>query len=67
MAVSEDGLDGNTQTKQRVTTIALLILATLFLMLRLAARRMKRVPLGGDDLTLILGWVSSPCLESVRD
>ncbi|PYI09348.1 hypothetical protein BO78DRAFT_427501 [Aspergillus sclerotiicarbonarius CBS 121057] len=39
MAGSEDGDNGNTQTKQRVTTIVLL-----------------RVPLGADDLTLILGW-----------
>jgi succinate dehydrogenase hydrophobic anchor subunit len=47
----------STQTKQRVTTIALAILAIVFLLLRIIARRMKRIGLGVDDWTLIVGLV----------
>ncbi|PLB54023.1 hypothetical protein P170DRAFT_7013 [Aspergillus steynii IBT 23096] len=47
----------STASKQRVTTLVLLALAILFLFLRIISRRIKRVPLGLDDWTLILGLV----------
>lgn len=47
----------STQTKQRITTIVLALLAIVFLLLRLVARRMKRIGLGVDDWTLIVGLV----------
>lgn len=47
----------STQSKQRITTIVLAILAIIFLLLRLVARRMKRIGLGVDDWTLIVGLV----------
>jgi nicotinamide riboside transporter PnuC len=47
----------STQSKQRITTIVLAILAIIFLILRLVARHMKRIGLGMDDWTLIVGLV----------
>lgn len=49
--------EASTQPKQRITTIALAILAIVFLLLRLTARHMKRIGLGVDDWTLIVGLV----------
>ncbi|KAJ5959497.1 uncharacterized protein N7479_006647 [Penicillium vulpinum] len=45
----------STQPRQSITTIALAVLALVFLALRLVARRMKRVDLGADDWTLVVG------------
>lgn len=50
----------STQSKQRVTTIVMAVLAIAFLCLRLLARRVKKIHLGADDLTLIVGLVSLP-------
>ncbi|KAJ5769123.1 hypothetical protein N7520_003682 [Penicillium odoratum] len=47
----------STQSKQRVTTIVLAALAIIFLCLRLLARRVKKVHLGADDTTLIVGLI----------
>lgn len=47
----------STQSKQRITTIALAILAIVFLLMRLIARHTKRIGLGADDWTLIVGLV----------
>ncbi|GLI76809.1 hypothetical protein PoHVEF18_005087 [Penicillium ochrochloron] len=49
--------EASTQSKQRITTIALAILAIVFLLLRLTARHMKRIGLGVDDWTLIVGLI----------
>jgi hypothetical protein len=51
----------STRPKQRITTIVLAVLAIVFLVLRLVARRMKRIHLGADDWTLIVGLVCSSC------
>ncbi|KAJ5930447.1 hypothetical protein N7466_005940 [Penicillium verhagenii] len=45
----------STQPKQRITTIVLAVLAIVFLCLRLLARRVKKIHLGPDDTTLIVG------------
>ncbi|KAJ5723256.1 hypothetical protein N7488_001291 [Penicillium malachiteum] len=45
----------STQHKQRVTIIVVAVLAIVFLFLRLLARRVKKVHLGADDWTLIVG------------
>ncbi|KAJ6035727.1 hypothetical protein N7540_000006 [Penicillium herquei] len=45
----------STQHKQRVTTVVVTVLAIVFLFLRLLARRVKKVHLGVDDWTLIVG------------
>jgi succinate dehydrogenase hydrophobic anchor subunit len=50
--------EASTQSKQRVTTIVLAVLAIVFLFLRLLARRVKKIHLGPDDTTLIVGLVS---------
>ncbi|KAL2854879.1 hypothetical protein BJY01DRAFT_257637 [Aspergillus pseudoustus] len=47
----------STVNKQRATTIVVLALALCFLLLRLLSRKAKRVPLGWDDWTLILGMI----------
>ncbi|CEJ57171.1 hypothetical protein PMG11_05876 [Penicillium brasilianum] len=47
----------STQSTQRITTIVLAILAIIFLFLRLVARHMKRIGLGVDDWTLIVGLI----------
>ncbi|KAJ5609031.1 hypothetical protein N7528_009598 [Penicillium herquei] len=47
----------STQHKQRVTTIVVAVLAIVFLFLRLLARRVKKVHLGADDWTLIVGLI----------
>ncbi|KAJ5639526.1 uncharacterized protein N7484_007388 [Penicillium longicatenatum] len=49
--------EASTQSKQRVTTIVLAVLAIVFLFLRLLARRVKKIHLGPDDMTLIVGLV----------
>lgn len=58
--MASDYDEQSTQSKQRVTTIALAILAIIFLCLRLLARRVKKIHLGPDDATLIVGLVSLP-------
>ncbi|KAL4873643.1 hypothetical protein BDV12DRAFT_192085 [Aspergillus spectabilis] len=45
----------STVSKQRITTLILPALAICFLILRLISRKIKRVPLGLDDWTLVLG------------
>ncbi|KAJ5087126.1 hypothetical protein N7456_010742 [Penicillium angulare] len=45
----------STQHRQRVTTIVVTVLAIVFLCLRLLARHVKKVNLGADDWTLIVG------------
>ncbi|KAL4881845.1 hypothetical protein BJY04DRAFT_217914 [Aspergillus karnatakaensis] len=47
----------STVSKQRVTTLVLSSLAIIFLILRLISRKLKRVQLGLDDWTLILGLI----------
>lgn len=47
----------STQSKQRITTTVMAILAIIFWLLKLAARRMKRIGLGVDDWTLIVSLV----------
>ncbi|KAL4958763.1 uncharacterized protein BDV14DRAFT_206321 [Aspergillus stella-maris] len=47
----------STVPKKRVTTVVLPALAILFLTLGLISRQIKRMPLGLDDWTLILGLV----------
>lgn len=48
----------STQSRQRRTTIALAVLAIVFLFLRILARHTKEIGLGADDWTLIVGLVS---------
>lgn len=50
-------LEESTVSKQRVPTLVLPALAICFLVCRLISRRLKRLPLGVDDYTLILGQV----------
>ncbi|KAJ5709441.1 hypothetical protein N7493_010775 [Penicillium malachiteum] len=47
----------STQHKQCVTTVVVTVLAIVFLFLRLLARRVKKVHLGADDWTLIVGLI----------
>ncbi|KAL2829747.1 hypothetical protein BDW59DRAFT_158921 [Aspergillus cavernicola] len=49
--------DESTVPKQRVTTLVIVALALCFLILRLVSRKLKRVPLGLDDWTLVLGML----------
>lgn len=65
--MASDYDEQSTQSKQRVTTIALAILAIIFLCLRLLARRVKKIHLGPDDATLIVGLVSLPPLFSIQN
>ncbi|KAJ5538285.1 hypothetical protein N7494_007764 [Penicillium frequentans] len=53
--MTSDYDEQSTQSKQRVTTIVLAVLAIVFLCLRLLARRVKKIHLGPDDVTLIVG------------
>ncbi|KAJ5797892.1 uncharacterized protein N7503_007188 [Penicillium pulvis] len=55
--MTSDYDEQSTQSKQRVTTIVLAVLAIVFLCLRLLARRVKNIHLGPDDVTLIVGLV----------
>ncbi|KAJ5833618.1 hypothetical protein N7474_001929 [Penicillium riverlandense] len=64
MVPNDDG--ETTQPKQRITTIVLAVLAIFFMFLRLAARQMKRAPLGMDDWTLIMGLVFVVALAAVN-
>lgn len=59
-AMASDYDEQSTQSKQRVTTIVMAVLAIVFLCLRLLARRVKKIHLGADDVTLIVGLVSLP-------
>lgn len=57
MAISPSYLEETTVSKQRVTTLVLPALAICFLACRLISRKLKRLPFGVDDYTLILGLV----------
>lgn len=50
-------LKESTVSKQRVPTLVLPALAICFLVCRLISRRLKRLSLGMDDYTLIVGQV----------
>lgn len=47
----------------RDVTTALLVLAVLFVILRLMARRVMRLRLGTDDWVLLAALVSATCLS----
>ncbi len=50
-------LEESTVNKQRVPTLVLPALAICFLVCRLISRGLKRLPIGVDDYTLIVGLV----------
>jgi hypothetical protein len=57
----------SSQSKQRITTTIIAVLATIFVLMRIMTRRGKAMALGTDDWTLITGLVWCPrrymCLE----
>ncbi|KAJ5885145.1 Aspartate-semialdehyde dehydrogenase [Penicillium taxi] len=54
---STDANTDSTQTKQRITTVVLTVLAIAFLALRLVARQTKFIGLGADDWVLVVGLI----------
>ncbi|KAJ5383729.1 hypothetical protein N7517_001640 [Penicillium concentricum] len=56
----------STQPRQRITSIVFAVLAIFFLALRLVARGMKRVHLGVDDWTLIVGLIFSLIIAGIN-
>lgn len=60
----QDGLHANRGFRVLVANIVLALLATLAVVLRVVAGRLKRVALGADDIAIIIALVRDKSLGS---